>query len=338
MRTIPDLETLLAAPSDDLVRDFATIDGDLIVLGVGGKMGPSLVKLAKNAADAAGVRKRVLAVSRFSSGGLRADLEDAGIETIAADLMDDAQLQALPDAPNVIYMVGMKFGTTGREHLTWAANAYLPGRVAAKYASSRIVVFSSGNVYPLVPVRSGAPSEEDPVGPVGEYAQSVLARERVFEHFSRTAGTPVVQFRLNYAIDLRYGVLLEVARSVREGRPVDLRMGNVNVIWQGDANELALRSLAACSSPPTLLNVTGPETVSIRWLATRFGERFGTPPAFENEEEDTALLNDASKAHALFGYPKVSLRRMIDWTADWLEADGETLDKPTHFQERKGAF
>lgn len=338
MKTIDELETRLAEPSDDLVAVMTGLEGDIIVLGAGGKMGPSLTKLAGNAVRRAGVTKKVIAVSRFSAAGLQGELEEMGIETHAADLLDDQQLQALPDAENVVFMVGTKFGTTGRESYTWASNAYLPGRVANKYRHARVVVFSTGNVYPLAPIASGGSEEESPTGPVGEYAQSVLARERVFEHFSRELGVSVLQFRLNYAIDLRYGVLLEVAKAVREGTPIDLQMGHVNVIWQGDANEMALRALAHSSSPPTILNITGPETISLRWLAERFGAMQGRQPIFSGEEQANALLNNASKAHQLFGYPRVTLRQMMGWTVDWLEAGGGTLGKPTHFQEREGAF
>ncbi|MBA4496094.1 NAD-dependent epimerase/dehydratase family protein [Paenactinomyces guangxiensis] len=338
MNSVQELENKLAEPSVGLVKTLADLDGDILILGVGGKMGPSLARLAKNALNEAGVQKKVIGVSRFSSGNLRQILESDGIETIAADLLNEEQLESLPDVKNVIYMAGNKFGTTGREYFSWAMNAYLPGRVAEKYRHSRMVSFSTGNVYPLTPVAMQGTSEDHPTGPVGEYAQSCLGRERVFEYFSRKYGIPMVQFRLNYAIDLRYGVLLEVARSVFEKKPIDLRMGHVNVIWQGDANEYALRSLSICDSPPRILNVTGPETVSIRWLAKKFGEQFGIEPEFIHSEEKTALLSNASESHRLFGYPRVTLRQMIEWTADWVAAGGETLDKPTHFQERKGAF
>lgn len=338
METLEELEQVMLDPSERLVRDVARLDGDLIILGVGGKMGPSLAKLAKRAFERAGLNHRVIGVSRFSSGEVREDLERSGVETISADLLEEEQLQALPDAKYVIHMVGRKFGTTGKEHLTWAMNAYLPGRVALKYRNSRIVSFSTGNVYPLVKLAQGGATEEDPPRPAGEYAQSCLGRERIFDFFSRKYGIPMVHFRLNYAIDMRYGVLLEIARAVREKQPIDLRMGQVNVIWQGDASEMAIRSLLHCQSPPKILNVTGPENISVRWLAREFGRRFGVEPIFEYEEEDSALLSNASEAHRLFGYPRVSLHQMIDWTARWLEAGGITYDKPTHFQEREGEF
>jgi nucleoside-diphosphate-sugar epimerase len=338
MKTIEELENRLSEPSEALINDIQKLDGDILILGVAGKMGPTLAKLAVNAVRQAGVDKKVIGVSRFSEKALQDDLEVHGIETISADLLNEQDLQGLPDVKNVIYMVGKKFGTQGNENLTWAMNSYLPGRVAEKFKHSRMVVFSSGNVYPLTPLSMGGADEKYPTGPIGEYAQSCLGRERVFEYFSYKFQIPMVQFRLNYAIDLRYGVLLEVAKAVKEGRAIDLRMGHANVIWQGDANEMAIRSLAVCDHPPRTLNVTGPETVSIRWLAERFAERFGLEPNFIHEEQHTALLSNASQAHQLFGYPKVSLRNMIDWTAEWLLVGGSTLNKPSHFQEREGNF
>lgn len=338
LRTTSELESKLSEPSERLIEDLTKLDGDILILGVGGKMGPSLAKLLKRGIDEAGTGKKVTGVSRFSSGELRNELEAVGIATIAADLLDEAALLKLPESRNVIYMAGNKFGTTGREYFTWAMNAYLPGRVAEKYQKSRIVAFSSGNIYPLTDLASGGASEETPPAPVGEYAQSCLGRERVFEYFSRKNGTPLVNFRLNYAIDMRYGILLEIAKAVKEGTAIDLSMGQVNVIWQGDANEMAIRSLLLCDSPPITLNITGPETVSVRWLAERFGEMCGTAPIFTGVEQSTALLNNASYSHRLFGYPRVTLRQMMEWTVSWIEAGGDTLGKPTHFQERAGAF
>jgi len=338
MENLDRIRNYLVEPSDALVEKFKDLDGDILILGIGGKMGPDMAKMAKNAIDRAGIKKKVIGVSRFSSGNLRQELEDYGIETIACDLLEEKELNSLPDVKNIIYMAGKKFGTVGSEYLTWAMNAYLPGRVAEKFKNSRIVVFSTGNVYPLTPVKKGGASEEDPTGPVGEYAQSCLGRERVFEYFSRKYKIPMTFFRLNYANDLRYGVLYEIAKAVMEERPIDLSMGHVNIIWQGDANEYALQSLSVAECPPCILNVTGPETVSIRWLAERLGEGFGKKPVFINQEEDTALLSNASKSHKLFGYPKVPLRQMIEWQIEWLKAGGEVIDKPTHFQERRGEF
>jgi nucleoside-diphosphate-sugar epimerase len=338
MKTIEELEGRMTEPSDELIRDIKELDGDILLLGIGGKMGPTLGKLAVNAVKEAGVNKRIIGASRLSDPNMRQDLENAGIETIAVDLLNDAELQKLPDVRNILYMAGNKFGTAGNEHFTWAMNAYLPGRVAEKYRNSRIVAFSTGNVYPLTPLVNGGATEDQPTGPVGEYGQSCLGRERVFEHFARKYQIPLTIYRLNYAIDLRYGVLLEVAKAVKEGKPIDISMGHVNCIWQGDANEIALRALTVCSTPPTVLNVTGPETVSIRWVAQAFGERLGTKPTFVGEESSTALLSNAGKSHQLFGYPKVSLREMIDWIADWVSEGGATWNKPTHFQERKGNY
>jgi nucleoside-diphosphate-sugar epimerase len=332
------LEQELLSPSDALVSDIYDIDGDIILLGVGGKMGPSMAKLAKQAVDKAGVKKRIIGISRFSDPEARAALEADGIETIAADLLNEQQLASLPDAENILYLAGNKFGTTGKEAFTWAMNAYLPGRVAERYKNSRIVAFSTGNVYPFTPVVSGGLSEDTTAEPVGEYGQSCLGRERVFQYFSEKYSIPTLIYRLNYAIDLRYGVLLEIAKSVLEGRPVDLTTGNVNVIWQGDANEIAIRAFKHCSTPAKLLNVTGPETLSVKWLAEQFGLLLDREPTFANETQPNALLSNASEAHRLFGYPRVTIREMLELTASWLKEGGKTLNKPTHFQERKGKF
>ncbi|RKP51397.1 NAD(P)-dependent oxidoreductase [Cohnella endophytica] len=338
MNTIKQLEQQLAQPSDALIQEIARLDGDIMLLGIGGKMGPSLARLAINAIKAAGVDKKVIGASRFSDVELKRELEADGVETLSVDLLNEAELQRLPDVKNVLYMAGNKFGTLGNEHFTWAMNAYLPGRVAEKYKESRIVAFSTGNVYPFTPVKQGGAMETSPVGPVGEYGQSCLGRERVFEHFSHKYDIPMAIYRLNYAIDMRYGVLLEIAKSVRAGKPVNVEMGHFNCIWQGDANEIALRALSVCDTPPTVLNVTGPETVSTRWAATMFGERFGVTPQFVGEESDNALLSHSGKVMQLFGYPRVSLVQMIDWIAAWVEQDGPYWNKPTHFQEREGKY
>jgi len=338
MNTYEQLLAELTTPTEALIQDLAKIEGDITLLGVGGKMGPTLAGLAVNAIREGGLNKKVIGISRFSDAEARKELEDLGVQTISCDLLDDAALQALPHSDNVIYMAGNKFGTTGREHFTWAMNAYLPGRVAEKYKDSRIVVFSSGNIYPFVPVSSGGADESVEVQPVGEYAQSTLGRERIFEYHSHKNGTPMTMYRLNYAIDMRYGVLLELAKAVNEGRPIDLTTGFANVIWQGDANSMALRCLNHCSSPPTIMNITGPETLSIRWAAEQFAKRLNKPATFINSEADIALLNNASKSHSLFGYPRVSLIQMIDWTAEWVQSGGKTWNKPTHFQERGGKF
>jgi nucleoside-diphosphate-sugar epimerase len=336
--TESQLEDLLSEPGDADAQAMATLPGDLMILGVGGKMGPSLARLARRACERAGVRKRILGVARFSTPGTREFLEASGVETIPADLLDAAALAALPDAENVVFMTGRKFGSTGSEHLTWAMNVFQPGTAAERFAGSQIVAFSSGNIYPLMPVLHGGSTESTPPAPVGEYALSALGRERMLEYFSARNGTPMTILRLNYAIDLRYGVLLDVGQKVFERRAIDLTTGHANVIWQGYANSVCLRSFALCQSPPAVLNLTGPETVSIRWLARRFGERFGIEPSFEGTESDMALLNNAARCHRLFGYPKVTIEQMIEWVADWIGLGGATLNKPTHFETRDGKF
>ena len=319
------LEDFLSQPSDADRQALAALEGDLLVLGAAGKMGPSLVQRARRAAP----RKNIYAVARSPI---------PHVETITADLLDRAQLAALPDAPNVIFMAGRKFGSTGNEPLTWATNALLPALAAERFAHSRIVAFSTGNVYPFVPVESGGATEETLAAPIGEYAQSALARERMFEYFSAKNGTPITILRLNYAIDLRYGVLLDIGRKVFERQPINVTMGHVNVIWQGDANSACLRSFTLCQSPARVLNLTGGETLSVRFIATRFGERFAIQPVFEGEEAPTALLSNASKIHSLLGPPDIGVMDMIDMTADWIQTARPTWSKPTHFESRSGRF
>jgi nucleoside-diphosphate-sugar epimerase len=338
IKTEAGLEEWLSRPSDADAAAMAALDGDLILLGAGGKMGPSLARLARRAVQKAKSAKRIIAVARFSSEGLAAQLREDDIETISCDLLEPGALAQLPDVRNVIFMAARKFGTHGAEHLTWAMNTFLPGLVAERYRNSRIVSFSTGNVYPLRPLAQGGATESDPVAPQGEYAQSALGRERMFEYGSSRWGTLVALLRLNYAIDLRYGVLVDIGLAVFEQRPVDLRMGAVNVIWQGDANSICLRSLAHCQSPPAILNVTGPETASVRYLAREFGSRFGKEPIFSGEESPNALLNNAANAHRLFGYPRVTLPEMIEATANWIQKGGALLAKPTHFAVRDGKF
>jgi nucleoside-diphosphate-sugar epimerase len=336
--SIDALDEYLSRPTPEVIDAMRALDGDLLILGVGGKMGPSLAALARRACDQAGIAKRIIGVSRFSSAQAREQLEAAGIEAIACDLLDEAALAALPDAPNIIYMAGMKFGATGREAQTWALNAFLPGMVVRRFRRSRFVLFSSGNVYPFVPVASGGCAEATPPAPVGEYAMSVLGRERVFEHFARELDVPGLIFRLNYAVEMRYGVLLDVAQKVWTGEPIDLGMGYANVIWQGDANALALRALALAETPPRVLNVTGPETISIRALAAQFGRLLGREPLLIGSEQPNALLSNAGLAHALLGRPRVPLDRVIEWAADWVRRGGPTLGKPTKFETRDGRF
>jgi nucleoside-diphosphate-sugar epimerase len=333
-----ELEDFLSLPSGADQEAMRNLAGDLLILGVAGKMGPSLARRARRAALAAGVHKRIIGVSRFTDEAVRRSLDADGIETIAADLLDIEQIDRLPDAGNIIFMAGRKFGSVGAERLTWATNACLPTWIANRYRKAKIVAFSSGNVYPFVPVTSGGATEETATGPVGEYAQSVLARERIFEFYAERFGTPICLLRLNYAVDLRYGVLLDIGNRVFEGKPVNLNMGYLNAIWQGDANSVCLRSFELCQSPPAVLNLTGPEVLPIRDVAARFGALLNREPVFEGRESDTALLNNACRCARLFGAPATSIQTAIEWTAHWIAIGGPTWAKPTHFEARDGRF
>lgn len=328
------LEELMSRPSPELVRSLREAPGDILVLGVGGKMGPTLARMAKRADPG----RRVIGVARFSEPGLREELQAAGVECIAADLLSRDALAALPDAPNVVFMAGRKFGSTGSEWLTWAMNAHVPALVAERYARSRIVAFSTACVYPFVPVDGpGAPEAMPPTAPSGEYANSCVARERMFQHFSQADGTPGRLLRLSYAIDMRYGVLHDVAQKILRREPIDLAMGHANVIWQGEANDWALRALAHCTAPTTALNLSGPR-IAIRDVARALGERLGIAPILTGSEAQTAWLVDCSEAFRLFGAPQVGLDRMLDWTADWVQRGGASLNKPTHYEARDGKY
>jgi dTDP-4-dehydrorhamnose reductase len=336
--TEAELEDLLAEPSDDDVAAVARLEPDILILGAGGKMGPSLARRVQRAAARAGTGSRVVAVSRFSSAEARAQLEADGVPTLACDFLSAPAITGLPRFPNVLYLAGRKFGTTDRNDLTWATNTVVPARVAEHFVDSRIVVFSTGNVYPLVPVTGPAPSEADLPAPVGEYAQSCLGRERVVEYVSRERGLRALMFRLNYAVDLRYGTLVDIARKVFAGEPIDLAVGYFNAIWQGDANSYALRSLELCSSPPALLNVTGAERISTRESAEWFGSVFGRAPHFIGAEGPVALLSDSTLCRTRLGEPLVPLSRLREWVAHWVAAGGSTLNKPTHFEVTDGRF
>ena len=333
IRTEDELEEILSRPTERDKAAMQSLRGPLLILGAGGKMGPTLALRAKRAGA-----RQIIAVARYSSPEMRKRLDESGIETISADLLEKDALHRLPDAPHVVFMAAMKFGTTGAEHLTWTMNTYLPGLVADRYRTSDIVAFSTGNVYPLAPIASGGATEEWQTNPVGEYAQSALGRERMFQYASHTFGTRVVLLRLNYAVELRYGVLLDIAQKVQNGDPVDLAMGLVNVIWQGDANSACLQALDHCSVPARVLNLTGPECLSVRWIATEFSKRLGVEPRFEGAEGSTALLNNSAESLRLFGYPTVTPLEIIDWIAGWLRSGGATLGKPTHFETRDGKF
>jgi nucleoside-diphosphate-sugar epimerase len=312
------------------------LDGDVIVLGAAGKMGPTLVRRIVRALDEAGSPHRVVAASRFTEAGSRREIEESGAEIAMADLLNDEDLAELPDCPNVIYLAGMKFGATGNRAQTWAMNAYLPGRVATRFRHARIVALSTGNVYPSVPVSSGGCTELDDLDPVGEYAQSCLGRERIFEFFSRE--TPTCLIRLNYAAEARYGVLLDIATKVHRGEPVAVDTGYVNVIWQGDANSICFRALELCSSPAAVLNLTGPEILSVRKIAETFAEKFDKKAVFSGEEQPTALLNNAARCHERFGAPRVSVDDIIGLVARWVERGGTMHGKPTKFEVRDGRF
>jgi dTDP-4-dehydrorhamnose reductase len=335
---ITELEDLLSTPTEATIQALDVLDGDIIILGAGGKMGPTLARMAKRASELSGVSRRVIAVSRFSSSKLEFQLQQWGVETVRCDLLDPKALSELPDAAHIVYMAGMKFGSTGQESLTWAINSFLPGLVSEKYRKSRIAVFSTGNVYGLSPVGRGGSQEDDTLNPVGEYAMSCLGRERIFEHFSRANHTTMSILRLNYAVELRYGVLVDIAQRVFAGRPIPLSMGYLNAIWQGDASAMSLQALGHASEPPFVINIAGPELLSVRGVAEEFGERLRKPVRLEGQELGDALLSNAKRAYQLFGHPRVSVEHMMRWIADWVSRGGQTLAKPTHFEERAGRF
>ena len=341
MKTIESedqLERVLSEPTPGVLETLRGLPGAIAVLGVGGKMGPTLARMARRALDALGRRDPVYGVARFSTAGLADRLREVGVEPVTADLLDRDAVAGLPDAPNVIFMAGHKFGTAQGPERTWAMNTLVPAHAAERYASSRIVAFSTGCVYPFSAVAGGGAREEDELLPPGDYANSCVGRERVFTYFARRNGTRVALVRLNYAIDLRYGVLLDIAQKSERGEPIDVTMGHANMIWQRDANAQAIQCLAHAASPPFVINVTGREILSLRDLAARMGARLGKQPAIVGQEAPTSWISNASKAHALFGPPTVDVDQMIAWVADWVRRGGATLNKPTHFEVRDGTF
>src|SRR5215207_5047455 len=331
---IADLDDLLCRPSQALIDDLRKVDGDIMVLGVAGKMGPTLAGLAKAAVP----ERRVIGVARFSDPAVKDWLQRRGVETIHCDLLNEAAIKALPKIPNIIFMAGRKFGAEGDLSLTWAMNSHVPALVAQAFASSRIVAFSTGCVYPFVPVDGGGSREEMQPDPPGEYAQSCVGRERMFEYFSKKFSTPGRLFRLNYAIDMRYGVLHDIASKVRRGKPIDVSLGHVNFIWQGDASSQALRCLAHCDTPTSPINVSGHEIHAVRDLAAKFGQRLGRDPVITGKEEPTAWLTDVSQATKLFGLPVVDTAQLIGWTADWVARSMPSLGKPTKYEVRDGRY
>lgn len=335
---VPALEALLSDPPQYVVDTMRRLDGDVVVLGVAGKMGPTLARMAKRASDVAGVRRRVIGIARFSAPEQEAALQSHGIETLRCDLLNDADVDRLPDAANVVFMAGRKFGSTGLEALTWAMNCHVPALVCGRYATSRIVAFSTGNVYGLTPAGAGGSTEADAPRPVGEYAMSCLGRERIFEYFSSTRGVRTVILRLNYASEMRYGVLADLARRVAAGETIDVTMGYFNAIWQADANAMALASLAHAAAPPLILNVAGPEELSVRATCQDLAKLLGRSVSFTGQEARDALLSNGARATALFGRPHVDAAQLIAWTADWVARGGPSLEKPTHFESRDGRF
>jgi hypothetical protein len=338
IRNVEELDHILSSPTEQTIHAMGALKGDLVVLGVGGKMGPTLAGMAKRASDLAGVARRVIGVARFSTPGLEEQLHAWGVETHRCDLLDAKSYSQLPDAANVVFMAGMKFGATGQESLTWAMNTFVPGLVSERYRHSRIAAFSTGNVYGLSLVSGGGSKEDDPLHPVGEYALSCLGRERIFEHFSRTEQIPMSILRLNYAVELRYGVLLDIAQQVFSEQPIPLEMGYLNGIWQADATAMSLQSLNYASTPPFVINIAGPELISVRWIAEEFGKLFKKQVRFDGTESGDALLNNAHKAFQIFGYPQVGVESILPWIADWVERGEQTLAKPTHFENRAGKF
>jgi nucleoside-diphosphate-sugar epimerase len=331
------LDEVLTAPRPELVQFVQTLTSPLLILGAGGKMGPSLAVLAKRAAEMAGHGLEVIAASRFSDASSRDWLEQRGVRTLAADMLNREELAGLPEADQVIYLVGQKFGTAANPARTWVANTLAPAMVAERYRGARIVALSTANVYPLSPVARGGSRETDPLTPLGEYANAAVARERIFEFFSQQFGTHVALLRLSYALELRYGVIADIAGKIHRGEPVPLASGHFNAIWQGDANELILRALDLAASPAAAFNLSGP-MLSVREVAEGLGELLGRKPNFEGVESETALVCDTSRLDGLLGAPPTPLEAMLRWTAAWVQSGGRSLDRPTHFETRDGTY
>ncbi len=332
--SVRQLEEFMSTPSDSLVEYFRALKGDIMIIGAGGKIGPTMATMARRAADAAGVKKRVFAVDVVPL----TSLGERGIEPVQCDLLDRKAVGKLPQAENIVFMAGRKFGSSGSEWITWAMNVMVPHNVAEVCGNSRVAVFSTGCVYPVVDVSTGGSVETDPPEPIGEYAISCLGRERVFDYYAAEKGAKVVLIRLNYSLEMRYGVLVDIATKVFRGEPVDVTTGYMNGIWQGDCCDQVLRSFQYAASPSSILNVTGPELVSVRWIATRFGQLFGKQARIAGQENGRAYLSNAAKANALFGNPSVPIGKIMEWVADWIQRGGENLGKPTHFETQDGNY
>ncbi|MFO0970525.1 MAG: NAD-dependent epimerase/dehydratase family protein [Gemmataceae bacterium] len=332
------LDDLLSTPTPLVVETLSRVEGDLVILGVGGKMGPTLARMARRALDQAGRKNRVIGVARFSQAGLEQRLRNWGIETVACDLLDPDAVARLPDASHVVSMTGMKFGASGQAARTWAVNCLTPIHACRRYRGAKMAAFSTGNVYGLTPVARGGSCEDDEPRPFGDYSLSALGRERMYEYGSATYDVPMTLLRLNYAVELRYGVLVDLAQKVWGGEAIDVTMGHFNAIWQGDANAMALASFAHVARPPRVLNIAGPEVLSVRRLAERLGALLDKSVAIGGQEADDAFLSDAGQSQRLFGYPTVSVEQMLEWVADWTRRDMPLLGKPTKFQVRDGKF
>jgi nucleoside-diphosphate-sugar epimerase len=338
---VAQLEELLSRPSEAAIDALQAVPGDIMILGVGGKMGPTLARLARRAAtmaDGSPTKRKVIGVARFSDPTLVSNLESCGVETIRCDLLDTKSLAQLPAAPNLIYMAARKFGSTGDEGLTWGMNCVLPTMVCQTFPTSRIVAFSTGNVYSFTTPASGGSRESTPLNPVGEYGMSALGRERIFDYFSRSHGMRIAIVRLNYAHDLRYGVMVDLAQKVKAGQPIPVAMGYFNAIWQGDANAMTVAALAKANSPQEVFNVSGPRVLPVREICTQLAKRMKCEVTFEGVEAPTALLSNGAHGIASLGSPRVDEGQLLNWVADWVTRGGATLDRPTHFEVRDGKF
>ena len=335
---VQQLEDQLSRPTAEVIDMMARCDSDLVMLGVGGKMGPTMARMARRAMDEAGVQRRVIGVSRFSHPDVREKLEAWGVETISCDLVQREQVCSLPDAGYVIHLAGFKFGASQSPEQLWATNCQVPLLVSNRYQDTPIVAFSTGSLYGLVPVASGGSQEEDQPCPDGEYAMAAVCRENIFRYYSESLQIPMILLRLNYATELRYGVLVDLAQQVLAGKPIDLSMTCFNVIWLSDANAMTLRAMEHCATPARTLNMTGPDILRVPEICQQMGRQLGRAPTWAGEESDLAFLSNSSPAYPLLGHPLVDTETMVRWTADWVGHGRENLGKPTKFQVRDGSY